>query len=298
MKRSISWCIILCTAVILAAGCSSSRSSESAPAQPAATDKGSALWLTQPLTIDGSDKDWPAAPRYSVKEENVHYDIANDGQNLYILVATGSKAEQQKIVQGGMSVWVNTKADKSNGDAVGIGYPLDAHSDPDHNLMAEAQPQRYENNKPVTLEDKRFYTLYGFNKDSAIQNYTYGDSNSVGVVMRLDYNTAGALIYEAAIPLKALYPQHNTSSSYAANSIAVGIFIEGLPPNTRVPHQGGGGSPVGVGVGGGIGTGGFGSGMGLGLSIGSGAFGGGRRNSNQQLYDEAQIWKVVQLAGR
>jgi hypothetical protein len=38
--------------------------------------------------------------------------------------------------------------------------------------------------------------------------------------------------------------------------------------------------------------------MGLGLSIGSGAFGGGRRNSNQQLYDEAQIWKVVQLAGR
>jgi len=164
--------------------------------------------------------------------------------------------------------------------------------------MAEAQPQRYENNKPVTLEDKRFYTLYGFNKDSAIQNYTYGDSNSVGVVMRLDYNTAGALIYEAAIPLKALYPQHNISSSYAANSIAVGIFIEGLPPNTRVPHQGGGGSPVGVGVGGGIGTGGFGSGMGLGLSIGSGAFGGGRRNSNQQLYDEAQIWKVVQLAGR
>jgi hypothetical protein len=250
------------------------------------------------LTIDGSDKDWPTALRYTVKEENVHYDIANDGQNLYVLVATNSKAEQQKIVQGGMSVWVNTKADKSNGDAVGIGYPLDAHSDPDHNLMAEAQPQRYENNKPVTLEDKRFYTLYGFNKDSAIQNYTYGDSNSVGVVMRLDYNTAGALIYEVAIPLKALYPQHNTSSSYAANSIAVGIFIEGLPPNTRVPHQGGGGSPVGVGVGGGIGTGGFGSGMGLGLSIGSGAFGGGRRNSNQQLYDEAQIWKVVQLAGR
>ena len=46
---------------------------------------------------------------------------------------------------------------------------------------------------------------------------------------------------------------------------------------------------------GGIGMGGFGSGMGMGLSIGSGAFGGGRRN-NRQLFDEAQIWQVVQLA--
>ena len=288
---------MLCTAVILAAGCSSSRSSEST--QPSAEDKGSALWLNQPLTIDGSDKDWPPSLRYSVKEENVRYDIANDGQNLYVLVATKSQQEQQKMIQGGMSVWVNTKADKSNGDAVGIGYPLDAHSDPDHNLMAEAQPQRYQNNKPVTLEDKKLYALYGFNKDSTIQDYTYGDSNSVGVVMRMDYNNSGELIYEASIPLKALYPQYNTSSSYASRSIAVGIFIQGLPPNTRVPGQrGGGGSGVGVGGGVGMGTGGFGSGMGLGLSFSPGGFGGGRRNSNQLLYDDAQIWKVVQLAGR
>jgi hypothetical protein len=285
---------MLCTAVTLAAGCSSSRGSESA--QPASTDKGSALWLSQPLTIDGSDKDWPAPLRYSVKEENVRYDIANDGQNLYVLVATKNQQEQQKMIQGGMSVWVNTKADKSNGDAVGIGYPLDAHSDPDQNLMAQAQPQRYQNNKPVALEDKKLYALYGFNKDSTIQDYTYGDSNSVGVVMRMDYNNSGELIYEASIPLKALYPQYNTSSSYASRSIAVGIFIGGLPPSTRLPRQGGGGSPVGVGMGMGMGT--FGSGMGMGLSLGSGAFGGGRRNGNQSLYDDAQIWKVVQLAGR
>jgi hypothetical protein len=292
----MSWCIMLCTAVTLAAGCSSSRGSESA--QPALPDKGSALWLNQPLTIDGSDKDWPATLRYSVKEENVRYDIANDGQNLYVLVATKNQQEQQKMIQGGMSVWVNTKADKSNGDAVGIGYPLDAHSDPDQNLMAQAQPQRYQNNKPVTLEDKKLYALYGFNKDSTIQDYTYGDSNSVGVVMRMDYNNSGELIYEASIPLKALYPQYNTSSSYSSRSLAVGIFIQGLPPSTRVPRQGGGGSGVGVGGGVGMGTGGFGSGMGLGLSFSPGGFGGGRRNSSQLLYDDAQIWKVVQLAGR
>ena len=48
----------------------------------------------------------------------------------------------------------------------------------------------------------------------------------------------------------------------------------------------------------GMGMGGFGSGMGLGLGFGSG-FGGGRRSSgNPNLYSEAQIWQVVQLAGR
>jgi hypothetical protein len=116
--------------------------------------------------------------------------------------------------------------------------------------------------------------------------------------MRMDYNNSGELIYEASIPLKALYPQYNTSSSYSSRSLAVGIFIQGLPPSTRVPRQGGGGSGVGVGGGVGMGTGGFGSGMGLGLSFSPGGFGGGRRNSNQLLYDDAQIWKVVQLAGR
>jgi hypothetical protein len=164
--------------------------------------------------------------------------------------------------------------------------------------MAEAQPQRYQTNKPVTLEDKKLYALYGFSKDSTVQDYTYGDSNSVGVLMRMDYNPSGELIYEAAIPLKALYPQYNSSSSYASRSLAVGIFIQGLPPNTRVPGQrgGGGGSPVGVGVG--MGTGGFGSGVGMGLGFGFGGGGGGRRNNNQLLYDDAQIWKVVQLSGR
>jgi hypothetical protein len=291
MKISIFWCSALCISFLLAAGCRSSRAtSEPDPSSGAATSQ----WQGQPLTIDGSDRDWVKPLPGIKRSENISYSVSNDGQNLYVLISTKSPQEQQKIIQGGMSVWVNTKGDKSNGDAVGIGYPLDEHSDPDRNLMAEAQPQRY-NNKPVTLEDKKSYALYGFNKDSSIQDYTYGNENPQGVVMRMDYNNTGELIYELSIPLKTLYPQHNTSSSYAANTVAVGIFIQGLPPSAHVPREGGGGP--GIGVGGGFGTGGFGSGVGLGLSIGTGALGGGRRN-NKQLFDETQIWHLAQLANR
>lgn len=289
MKLSTFWCGVLCVPFVLVVGCRSSRSGEASDGNSA----GTAQWQGQPLTIDGSDRDWVKPLPGFQSKENVSYSVSNDGQNLYILISTKSQQEQQKIIQGGMSVWVNTKGDKNNADAVGIGYPLDEHSDPDRKLMEEAQPQRY-NKKPVTLEDKKSYALYGFNKDS-IPDYVYGSDNPQGVVMRMDYNNAGELIYELAIPLKTLYPQHNTSSSYAANSVAVGIFIEGLPPSAHVPREGGGGP--GIGVGGGIGTGGFGSGVGLGLSIGTGALGGGRRN-NKQLFDETQIWHVAQLAKR
>src|SRR5579863_10318484 len=165
--------------LLFAASCSSSRQSEGQ-----ASASSTALWQSRPLTIDGSDRNWVKPLPYAIHEENVSYSISNDQQNLYILLSTSNRQEQQKIIQGGMSVWVNTKGDKSNGDAVGIGYPLDEHSDPDRKLMEEAQPQRYQN-KPAALEDKKTYSLYGFSKDSGILNYTYGDGNPGGVRMRM-----------------------------------------------------------------------------------------------------------------
>ena len=281
--------IAVASTLLLAAGCSSSRQSEgSAPPQA------KALWQSRPLTIDGSDRDWVKPLPYSIREENVSYSISNDQQSLYILLSTASRQEQQKMILGGMSVWVNTKGEKSNGDAVGIGYPLDEHSDPDRKLMEEAQPQRYQN-KPAALEDKKTYSLYGFSKDSGILNYTYADNNSAGVVMRMDYSNNGELIYEAAIPLQALYPGHDPSTPYPTHDLAVGIFIEPLPSNARVPREGGGGAGPGIGLGVGAGMGGFGSGVGLGMGIGR-EFGAGGRRANRTLFDEAQIWQVVRLA--
>jgi hypothetical protein len=290
MKRALF--LIAAPLMVLASGaCSSSRKSEGSGSSSSATSQ----WQSRPLTVDGRDDDWVKPLPYSLPSESVSYAITNDGQNLYILLSTKNPQEQQKIIQGGMSVWVNTQAEKSNTDAVGIGYPLDAHSDPDKNLMAEAQPQRYENNKPVTLGDKKAYDLYGFSQDSAIQTFTYGENNPQGVQVQMNFNSSDELIYEASIPLTTLYPKHNTASSYAALSLAVGIYIEGLPPDAHVPRGPGGGSPVGVGIGAGTGT--FGSGVGLGLSFGGGGLGRGGR-ANKQLYDETQIWKVVQLAGK
>jgi hypothetical protein len=275
--------------LVIAAGCSSSRSSQSSDNTPTSTAP------QQPIIIDGLDSEWAKPlPGFS-KTENFGYEIANDAQNLYILISTKDVLEQQKMIQGGMTVWINTKADKSQGGAVGIGYPLDSRNDPDRNLMNEAQPNRAP--KSVTLQDKKDYALYGFGAASEVGNFDYADdSNPQGIKMRMDFNNTGELIYEASIPLTTLYPGHNPNSSYAAKSIAVGIFVDGLPPNANIPRGAGGNGGPAIGVGGGLGFGSFGSGGGLGLSIGlplgGGGGGGGGKN---HVFKDAEVWQVVQL---
>jgi hypothetical protein len=275
--------------IIFAAAITSCGSSRQATSPDPTSDN----WQRLPLTIDASDKDWIKPLPYSISAEKINYAVTNDDQYLYILLETKSPQEQQKIIQGGMTIWVNTKADKSEGGSVGIGYPLDTRVGRDRQLMQEAQPQRYKNDKPITLEDRKAYALYGFVKDSA-GTYDYADdSNPQGVKMRMDFSNEGNLIYEAAIPLLTLYPNHNPSASYASNSVAVGIFLDGLPPDANVPRDGGGGPDIGVG--GGVGFGSFGSGGGIGISIGTGSLiggGGGRR----KLFKPTQTWQVVQLA--
>ena len=275
--------------VTFAAGCSSSRNSQASDNMPISTAP------QQPITIDGSDKDWTKPlPGFS-KTENFSYEIANDPQNLYVLISTKDPLEQQKMIQGGMTVWINTKADKSQGGAVGIGYPLDSRNDPDRNLMNEAQPDRAP--RSVTLQDKKDYSLYGFGAASEVGNFAYADdSNPQGIQMRMDFNNAGELIYEAAIPLTTLYPGHNPNASYAAKSVAVGIFVDGLPPNANIPRgAGGGGGGPAIGVGGGLGFGSFGSGGGLGVSIGLPLGGGGGGGGRNHLFKDAEVWQVVQL---
>lgn len=278
-----------------ATACGSSHESQDAGGRGPAV----AQWQNKPLTIDGSDADWDRPLQHYVREEKVSYSITNDSRNLYILLSTKDRQEQQKIIEGGMSVWVNMRGEKSNGDAVGIGYPLNQHSDRDQNLMEEAQPQRYQDNNPVTLDQKRTYALYAFGGDSTSHRFVYGDSNPAGVQMRLDYNNEGEMIYEAAIPLRALYAGEQAlhPGGQAPNSsgdLAVGIFINGLPSNARIPRGGSGGGPgIGFGVGGGMG--GWGSGMGMGIGLGH-EFGTGGRRVNRNLFEDDQIWEVTQLA--
>jgi hypothetical protein len=196
-------------------------------------------------------------------------------------------------MEGGLTVWINNTAEKANSDAVGIGFPTGRNQSRESSILAQGRPDLFQEKKKTAEDDLAAYSLYGFKKDETVENFDSGQTNDEGVEVKIGFNNAGDLIYEALVPLNAIYPQ-NTSGNFNGKSIAVGFFVEGLPP-TEGGRRGGGGGP-GISVGGGLGMGSFGSGAGIGLSIGSGAFGGGRKNADKQLYEQAQLWQVVSLA--
>lgn len=273
---------------ILVAGCRSSKIDKDNSLSQVA------VWQRQPLVIDGSDGDWNKPLPYYDKKEKVSYAVSNDKNNLYIILSARGQQEQQKILGGGLTVWINNQAQKANSEAIGIGFPLGHRPTRESSIMAQARPDQYQNKRNSVDDDLASYTLYGFKKDETVQNYDSGQPNEEGVEVRIGFNTLGELIYEAKVPLASIYPQ-NSSANFTGKSIAVGWFVEGLPPTEEGRRGGGGGG--GVSIGGGIGMGSFGSGGGIGLSLGSGAFGGrGGRGADRQLYEETQLWQVVTLA--
>jgi hypothetical protein len=262
------------------AACSSSKNSTAAKeGQPG-------NWQRLPLTIDGNDSDWQKPLPGIDASEKLTYAMTNDADNLYVMIATKDQAEQHKILAGGMTVWVNNQGEKNSDQAIGLGFPLDPHANREKELMAEARPEVYKN-RSAKLDDADEYELYGFSLDEPIQHYSYDQDNKEGVQVRMNYNQAGELVYEAKIPLKAVYPK---LAHYTNRELAVGIFIEGIP----APPGSGGGGGGGVSVGGAVGFGTYGSGGGIGLSIGTGSLGrsGGGKSSE---FRQRKIWHVMTI---
>ena len=281
MRSYIS--LALTASVALVCSCGSSRKSQESAAST------SSHWQQQPLTIDGSDADWSTKLAYADNVQKLNYDITNDAQNIYIRIATNDQQAQQKIIQGGMTVWINNQAQKEYDHAVGIGFPMETRPTREQDLMRQAQPDKYPSGPTqVKLSDCHQYALYNFGDEEAIANYDYGATNKSGVSVQMGYNAGNTLLYEASIPLASVFPRGNS----IGKSYAVGIYLEGIPGAHDSGPRGGG---SGVSVGGGLGFGSFGSGGGLSIGIGTGSLGrnGGNKNS---IAKQTKVWQVVDVA--
>src|SRR6266567_8773998 len=168
MQAPLSYYTLVLAFLLFAGGCRSSRNDQAT--SPSQTGS----WQQQPVVVDGSDQDWAKPLPFGNRKEKLSYALSNDKDNLYILVSTRSPQEQQKIIEGGMTVWINNQAEKNESTSMGIGFPLDSRKNRDRQLMAQARPDQYKN-KPITLDDLKEYSLYGF-KSESIENLEYGQN--------------------------------------------------------------------------------------------------------------------------
>lgn len=218
-------------------------------------------------------------------KQNLAYSFSNDKDNLYILAATNNETTIQRILSGGLTVYLNSHGVKDEPGAAGIRFPT-GNASRQANKMMNDRPE-YRQNKHVALDAVQDYSLFGFNTVKTQENFDYGKQNPEGIEVSIGLNGAGELVYEAMVPLSAFLNKNDIMNA-GRKSFAIGFVLEPLPPQSG--SRGGGG---GVSIGGGIGMGTFGGGSGIGISIGSGALGriGGGRNNKQ-----VKIWREVLLA--
>lgn len=272
---------LLLGGIIVLAACGSSRNAQQSDLVQ------NSQWQKDSLQANGDDNDWTQPFSFADEKTGLSYTVSNDRENLYVLAATANEVTIQRILRGGLTLYINHHGVKEEAGAAGISFPTGNRVQRGDKLLND-RPE-LQQNKRVAIGSVEDYSLFGFNGIKTPENFDYGKPNKEGIQLGIGLNTAGALVYEAAIPLSSFLNKAAFTNPGRA-TIAVGLVLEPLPdqPGSR---SGGGG---GLSIGGGFGIGSFGRGGGVGLSIGSGSLarigGGGKQGK------PTRIWKEIQLA--
>jgi hypothetical protein len=219
------------------------------------------------VKADGKLKEWTNPLQAYNKTTQLHYTLANDGQNLYLAVQSTDQTNNRKIIAGGISFTINTEGKKKDKGAFLITFPVVSQSAMRGQFRrrggAGGQQGGLDSAAIVAMRKQiiasaKEITVSGF---AAITDSVISIYNEYGIKAAIDYDTKGNLVYELALPLKLLNISVDDPKEFAYN-----IKVNGIQFGNRGD---GGGNEGGGGFGGGGGRRGGGNGG------GGGGFGGG-----------------------
>jgi hypothetical protein len=186
------------------------------------------------LKMDGKIDEWESNFQAYNKANQIFYTIANDDENLYLMLHVANNTIIRKVVTGGITFFINPNKKDKNG--VAITFPKYNKFDPPLYLLFSYKPSSTETDLEIKAEMdsvRRNYNskiserakLIGVKGISAIIDsdlsiYNEEEIKAFGKIdAKLAYN------YELAIPLKYLgiQPGHTTQLYYyiQLNGIAV-----------------------------------------------------------------------------
>ena len=274
--------------------------------------KQAGVLVETPVVVDGINHEWHKPLGNYDEKAMLGYAVANDSENLYITVETGDAATQMKILENGLTVWI----DKSGGEtqSTAINYPIPAtykgkelkdgaytrvHAEQDAG-PAEAMQKRLLDlrmNIKQAIAQADEYSLQGF-KGCNLQ-FPVTAQNSCGIEVRINIDEDNELIWEAKIPFRAFYFKNKVDKADMRRQMSVCIETTGSkrpagqPPVARSARQrSGGGIRPGFSVGG----------MGMGVQFGGGGAGGGSNAYDpnltlmEPLYKTTKTWTKVGIA--
>jgi hypothetical protein len=284
-KRS-AW--LLCALATMASCGSAKKGGKSG-----ATVAGS--WQAEPIKIDGDCTDWPSPyPNYDAKAK-VAYATSNDAENLYITIQTGDPLTQIKMLKQGLSVAIDTGGRKDASFV--INYPLQNTEDLAE-LFAQSDAQnsgsptlsrQFEQKLKKSLDVSNQYALEGFGACNG--GYMISQEAPCGIRVKAAIDEYKQLVWEAVIPIKALYGRNTLTTTDVGKAISVCYAIKGFKApstkgdNTSMPMNNSMGRQGGM-AGGGMNS------MPMGASTASKSGG-----PLAHLYESTKTWKFFSLAG-
>ena len=285
------------------------------------------VWSTEAPTVDGKLTEW-SAPLVTLGATPLSLGVRNDGQFVYIALASSDQATRMMLGAAGFTVWMDPSG--KNKKSFGITVPPaiaggrgmrgrgPGGGPPPDQSGAPAQPGQEGQKEPgqggpggpggPAVGAITSIEVIGASKDDKRRfELAYARTIGLDVAARA---AEGVLVYELRVPLAVTEAQPYGVKSSPGATIGLGIETSQPPEPTggrfggAGAKTGAGGDPTGGGGGGrgglpppgmgGGGAGGMGGGGGQPGGMGGGPPGGGREGMREM--KPIKVWTVVQLA--
>lgn len=190
------------------------------------------------VKIDGNAEEWKGYEESVNDKSKISYIIANDKDNLYLVIKTKDKKKQQNILGAGVTFSIDTKGKKK--ETFSTTFP-----NPDMDDLSEFEHLDNANFKMrVAATEFMKIRAIGF---STLPQFLGSRKNDQNINAAISYTADGELILEEVIPLKLFNAAADEASEWAFNIKVNGLFQRAgmTDPNTGAvasPAAGGGGS--------------------------------------------------------
>jgi len=176
---------------------------------------------TNTVSIDGDNKEWGDNLAYYNADQNIHYTISNDKDNLYLVIKTNDERQITSILLSGVTFSIDTKDRKKR--TYSVTFPVQDRAITNHTTLK-------------TIEEKRAAAKYtklrkieakGF-KDVVDDAFYAGNPYKIQPALNFDAN--GFLVYEEAIPLSLFHAEELMNNEWVYN-VRLNAVTATLLPN-------------------------------------------------------------------
>lgn len=174
------------------------------------------------VKIDGKATEWGRLQAYNYVTQ-ISYTLANDNENLYLIVKADNPQMIQKTMMTGVNLTINRTTNKKDKDGVSITFPL-MNREPYQRILrialARFSMSNYLEKHPITdtaLKARKLDSVMRRSNDQIAANAkfmavtglkdvedTISVYNNLGIKAKARFDSKMALTYEIAIPLKYL----------------------------------------------------------------------------------------------